>query len=275
MNNPLKKFLLCFLTFIVSLCFFSGCGFFKSKEAQKDVVVWVNDYAITKEDVDRQILITPEFSSAFNSKEAQKDRILDLMIDNTLLLQEAERIRVMNNPKFLKTIEHFFQQSILQELLKIKMVEIREEVSVSPQEVQEVIEALAKEYFARQIEFKKSIPGETFKGKREQWDTLLKEFEPIIQSDSGWVWCDVRDLQSGFRELIRASPPQPGDLLGIKQNGRDMILLILKDKENEDTEFVASEIEEWLRGEKEQKRLANWMKKLRQKADIKINGKYK
>ncbi len=101
----------------IILVFVLGC---QSRESQKAVVARVGTYVITRD----------EFEEAYkNSVQAQehnpfyRSAFLNNMINQKLILLDAEHRGLDHDPQFLKMIENFWQQSLLTMALQEKTKE--------------------------------------------------------------------------------------------------------------------------------------------------------
>ncbi len=108
----MNRFLLC----LGMVLFFSSCD----APAEKKVVAKIDNYVITQE----------EFNEAYmNSSHASATRVqsqqdfLNNMINQKLILLDAQKHGLDKNKEFLKMIESFWQQSLLTLALKEKSKE--------------------------------------------------------------------------------------------------------------------------------------------------------
>lgn len=101
----------------IMLAFVLGC---QSKESQQPVVARVGAYVITQD----------EFEDAYKNSAYGRQHnpfyrsaFLNNMIDQKLILLDAERRGLDRDPQFLKMIENFYQQSLLTITLQEKTKE--------------------------------------------------------------------------------------------------------------------------------------------------------
>jgi hypothetical protein len=251
-----------------------GCARFPESDDDSKVVVWVGDYGITEEDLENQQtrLMPPD---APPLPEQQRIFAVNLLIDNVLLLQEAERQQIAEDPRFLKSVERFWQQSLIQELLQRKMQAIRDQIQITEQDIQSFYTGLKLEYRVRYVEALKSMPSPPGKWDELEIDNFLKSQSSYLVSDSGWLWSDVRDLDAGFRKQFLENKHEPGEVLqGVTDRpGTAALLCVAKSQEHpmESLEAMTEEIESLLRHEKERQLLEVWLRELRQDADVQYN----
>jgi hypothetical protein len=110
-----------------ALCFSPGCG--KKAETER-IVAKVNDYSMTDKDFIDEIEHCP-----YSSEEAKDfESLLDLAIRRQVLIQEAQRQGLDRQKNFMKTIERYWEQTLIKELLKKQTREILETVSEDEQD---------------------------------------------------------------------------------------------------------------------------------------------
>ena len=113
------------------LCFIPGCG---GKTEPEEVVAKVNDYSMSVEDFLDEVDHSP-----YTGEEGKDlDRLLDLAIRRQVLIQEAQKQGLDRQKDSMKTIERYWEQTLIRELLKKKTREISQTVSEEKQ--QEVLE---------------------------------------------------------------------------------------------------------------------------------------
>jgi len=96
----------------------SGCG--NSQPSSKEVVAQVGNYVITRQ----------EFAEAYRDSSygaqgtlASRKIFLNNMINQKLILLDAEKKGLDKNKEFLKMVEHFWQQSLLTMAMQNKVQE--------------------------------------------------------------------------------------------------------------------------------------------------------
>lgn len=129
-----------FLIVCMALTAIWGC----ESHENENVALRINDHAISSD----------EFNEKFTEMQYEKDtpkvreEFLSNLINRKLLLQEAERLGLNEDPRFLASIEHFWEQSLLKVILEYKTKELSQILTVSEEEI--------KEAYAR---FKNENPG--------------------------------------------------------------------------------------------------------------------
>jgi hypothetical protein len=118
--------------------FLVGCG---QSNKPKDAVIKINNYMISKVEFDRQF--KDSSFAAVDTRESRK-AFLDNLIDRVLILQDAQKNNLDNDPRFLKMVENFWMQSLLRLALERKSKEIIGASFVSDREVEEVYQRMLK-----------------------------------------------------------------------------------------------------------------------------------
>ena len=91
----------------------AGCA---EKGPKKEVIATIGDYSLYKEDFLSELsLYPPEYRNSI-----PKERLLNDVIEKKVLLLEARRQGLDRDPEFMKTVERFWEQSLLRSLLNKK-----------------------------------------------------------------------------------------------------------------------------------------------------------
>jgi len=105
------------LVFMIPV-FLVGCS---QGNKSKDVEVKINNYEISKAEFEQEFK-----DSSFGRDDTAQSRkeFLDNLVDRILILQDAQKNGLDNDPKFLKMVEKFWMQSLLRLALEKKSKEI-------------------------------------------------------------------------------------------------------------------------------------------------------
>jgi len=164
------------LILFISVIFMAGCG--KNPSAEKDFVVKVNNYKISKEEFDA------EFSKASfgraQTPEAKKEFLNNLIISK-LVLQDAQRKGYDKDPSFLKMVERFWEQSLLSIALDRKNMEIAAFSFADEMEIKNRYDKMVKEgkadkpYDQMYMQLKWSLIREKQGKMMEEWISRLRK----------------------------------------------------------------------------------------------------
>lgn len=159
-----------YLVFFLALLFIAGCS---AKPKPKDIIARVNDYEIARDEFD-----TAFKSSSFglrDTPEARKE-YLDNLVNQKLILQEAQKKNLDKIPGFLKAIERFWEQTLLKIAIDNKTIEISRSTQVTEEEVKEAYDKLSET--ERQ--------GKDYKGLHDKLKIQLKKAREARRFES-WL----------------------------------------------------------------------------------------
>ncbi|MBU9889250.1 MAG: SurA N-terminal domain-containing protein [Candidatus Omnitrophica bacterium] len=96
-----------------------GCG--PRPDKNEEIVVSINDYVVTREEFNDEFR-----DSVYGSSDTPESRrkFLNALIDRKLILQYAQEKGFDKEPQFLKSIEKFWERSLLKVALDRKTIEI-------------------------------------------------------------------------------------------------------------------------------------------------------
>lgn len=121
----------------VTLIFLSGCCPSSPSREDKDIIVSVNNYCITRSEFESEFKTSPYGKT--DTPESRKE-FLNTLIDRKLILQYAQKEGLDKEKNFLKMIEKFWEQSLLKIALDKKTREIESKISVSGWEAKRTAE---------------------------------------------------------------------------------------------------------------------------------------
>lgn len=126
---------------VLILCLFIfGCG---RVEPSKNIVVQINDYQVTAQEFEEGFAASP-FAAQADKVKARQD-YLNSIIDQKLILQDAQKNNLDKDEEFLKSIEHFWEQSLLTVALKVKGDQIAGSLNVSDDQIRKLYEEMIKD----------------------------------------------------------------------------------------------------------------------------------
>ena len=111
-----------FATILVLFCLYCyGC---KPAQPQGEVLAKINDYVLTVEDFKSELKHSPYTVSNMDTRED----LIDLIIRRELLVQEAQRQGLDRNDDFMRTIERYWKQTLVKEILKAENKRLKESI---------------------------------------------------------------------------------------------------------------------------------------------------
>lgn len=110
----------------VVFLFASGCGPGPNTVADKDAVVTVNNYNISHDEFESEFK-----ASSYGETDTPESRrnFANTLVDRKLILQYAQKAGLDKEGSFLKTIERFWEQSLLKVALDRKTREIEAKIT--------------------------------------------------------------------------------------------------------------------------------------------------
>lgn len=135
----MKKLLIIILSFSALLIFlWVGCNSNPTEDYDsKDVIIQVNNSKITLEE------FNDLFKSGYtNDPEMEptlenRDKFVEYLVEKELMIQEAMRLKLAQKKDFIWTIEKFWEQTLIQNLLKIKHADWKKKVLVTDDEIKQ------------------------------------------------------------------------------------------------------------------------------------------
>jgi len=114
--------------------YFSGCA--KDQDENVEVLAKINDYQLTLKDFETQLASNLEFETDFKLTQKAKKQFLDNLIEKELLIQEAMKLKLDRNKKFIAAIERYWEATLIKNLMESKGNEITKSTYVSQEEIE-------------------------------------------------------------------------------------------------------------------------------------------
>ncbi len=114
--------------------YFSGCA--GDQDENVTVLAEINDYQLTLKNFETQLASNLEFERDFKLTQKAKKQFLDNLIEKELLLQEAMKLKLDRNKKFIAAIERYWEATLIKNLMELKGKDITESTYVSQEEVE-------------------------------------------------------------------------------------------------------------------------------------------
>ena len=121
----------------VAFLFVSGCSLKPDAGTDTELVVSINDYKITRDEFETEF--KDSVYDAVDTPESRQN-FLNALIDRKLILQYAQKEGFDKEKPFLKSIEKFWEQSLLKVVLDRKTIEIASQTPAAGWEAQRVAE---------------------------------------------------------------------------------------------------------------------------------------
>ncbi|MDP8265850.1 MAG: hypothetical protein P9M07_02755 [Candidatus Aceula meridiana] len=123
-----KKWILIILIGLIAL----GAGLFGYQQDRKpdQALARINNYSMSVKDFENEL----EYTGYGIDTSADPRYIMDVIIDEQLLVQEAQRQGLHKRKSFLITIEHYWKQTLIKELMDKETQRIQKELAPADQE---------------------------------------------------------------------------------------------------------------------------------------------
>jgi len=135
--------ILSFLCCCISVVVLVSCSG-DAPEGRK-VLARVNDYEISVDDFQTQLAQEKEFEKDFKLTDAIKRQFLDDLIRKEVLVQEAKRMDLDRQRDFMKTIERYWESTLVRNLIARKSSEIDKKILVSEEEIEQRFRRMQKQ----------------------------------------------------------------------------------------------------------------------------------
>ena len=124
-----------FISILVCSLLFAGCSCV-TEGSDKRVVAKINKYNMTADDLKYELKNLP-YDEVELLEEGRSKEYLDRLIEKEILLQEAQRLGLDREKDFMKSIESYWEQTLLRLLLERKSKEISGLIHVYDNEIEE------------------------------------------------------------------------------------------------------------------------------------------
>lgn len=243
--------------------FISACGGEKSRE---QAVASVNRSPILLKEFQKELAVHSRRDPAIRLNARVIEEQLEIMIDKKLMIQEATRMGLAEDERFIETIRTFWEQTLIRDLIGTKTKEWNDRLFVTEDEIQEQYNRLQYKLTLRLVEGidKKDAAKDARKDANDIKDKMLKGDEikgeetigPLTYETAGmgleeYVLNKAFDMNAGEVSVIE---DKEGDITVIQIINKEAIPLPpLKDLQDRIKEFILEQkkneaIEDWLRG---------------------------
>ncbi len=184
----MKKYLV--ISMVAAMCVLAFSCMEEMKEEQGPVVARVNEYCLGRDEfrdlLARDLRLEGDYKL---TREAQLE-FLDSLVTRQVLIQEAKRLRLDSQEKFICSVQRFWESTLIRDLMEIKAREIEETTLVTQEEVLTLYRAIKAET--------PGIPG---------FETMRSElFEQVLEEKKTELLAQwIKELQGQSRVEIDES----------------------------------------------------------------------
>ncbi len=119
--------------FLLCLFIFPACS--PDTDTPAPTVATVNNYNISLSDFERMLAEEIEYEEQFKLTNEVKKKFIEESIRKELLIQEAKKLELDRKEKFIKTIEKYWESTLIRDLIHQKSNELNKRISVSEEEI--------------------------------------------------------------------------------------------------------------------------------------------
>lgn len=171
---------------VILLFFTTGCS--SESEGDNDDFLQVDTFKMSEEEFNSQLKFETQVDSSFHLSEKTRAEFMKDLIQTQLLIQEAKKLKRDEREKFRKTIERYWESTLIRDLINQKGDEIQSHTVVSEEEVTDYYninkDNLEKQSLSEQLpELRKKVEDEKVARKLKNWISGLKNSTKVTIKD--------------------------------------------------------------------------------------------
>ena len=114
----------------------SGCQLGTASKGDQEPVVVINDLRLTVEDLKDELATVPPAARQITLAGGREPEWVARVIERELIVQEAQRQGLDRSPKFMRSVERFWKEALLQQEVQRKAQEVSSSVFVYEPEIE-------------------------------------------------------------------------------------------------------------------------------------------
>ncbi len=185
MNTLIQRF--CIVLIPVLLVFPMGCGP-GSQSSSKETAIQVNNSVITIEEFNELIKFEAYADPELDITDESRDRFIEYLIRKELMIQEAMRLSLDRRDIFIKTIEKYWESTLIRSLLDVKTAELKKTVLITDNEMEAYYiknkDEFGQSYDGVKQTVKSILESKALEQKMEEWNRDMRESADISISSS-------------------------------------------------------------------------------------------
>lgn len=256
------RYLACpFLLLFLCISFIHGCS--RDVPVDKNVVATVNQESIKLEDFQAELALRSKQNPSYKITSEEISEQIDTVIDRRLMIQEAMRMGLAENKDFVRTIQSFWEQTLVRELIEAKSKEWESRLFVTEREIEDYYDKMKYRV--------------TLKFKRAANDTEAQNMLKTARQGNVTDWETLGPLaydELSALSIHRAYRMSEG-MSEVLEDEKGFLVIYIDEKESTDLpqmEEVHDHLKRNLLRQKKTDALSAWLKDEREKAVIKINS---
>jgi len=182
--NIKHKSLYCYIAIFV-IILLPGCSSEDSsaRSGNTDVLVKINDSIITLEEFNELIKFEAKVDPELDLTAESKNRFLEYLIRKELMIQEASRLKLNREKEFIRTIEKYWECTLVRNLLDLKTKELKRKILITEDDI-ETYYSTNKSRFDRPLEgvrdeIRSILESKELEERLEQWTMDLRKYADI------------------------------------------------------------------------------------------------
>jgi hypothetical protein len=135
--NIKHKSLYCCIAIFVIITL-SGCSSDNNapRSGDTEVLVKINDSIITLEEFNELIKFEADVDPELDLTAESKNRFLEYLIRKELMIQEASRRKLNRKKDFIRTIERYWECTLVRNLLDLKTKELKKKILITEDDIE-------------------------------------------------------------------------------------------------------------------------------------------
>ena len=179
MGNYRQKLIAAALTAFV---LFLGCGS-DSSSGKKDILIQINNSKILLEEFNDLIKIDAYTDPEMELTDETRDQFIEYLIRKELMIQEAARLKLDSKNDFIRTIEKYWEATLIRNLLDLKSAELKKKVLITEDEIEAYYvknkDELGHPFEEVRDRIKSILESKKMESELEAWTLSLKETADI------------------------------------------------------------------------------------------------
>ena len=158
----------------------TGCGTQASEAEVQQPALVINDLTLSASELQQeQALAAATSRDPADGGAGEEPEWLGRLIERELLVQEAQRLGLDRQPGFMRTIERFWKEALIKQLLDRKAREINAQVHVYEPDIEAFSQQFPEEFEARD-DMERAIRTHKQAEAMDQWVAQLKARARIV-----------------------------------------------------------------------------------------------
>jgi len=178
-----KYFGIVILAILTALSFYlSGCSPDKVSE-KKEIAIQVNSSKISLEEFNDLMKFEAYADPEMDLSDDTREQFIQYLIRKELLIQEAARLKLDTKKDFVRTIEKYWEATLIRNLLELKSADLKKKILITEDEIKAYYTKNKGEFDQPLDQVKASIKdileSEKLEAKLEEWTRSLRDSADI------------------------------------------------------------------------------------------------